>query len=121
MRKSRLDCIYINFSIVSLCAYCQHVSFSDHYLVSLFKLPDSDKGPSLWQLSADILTNQDFVDFMNCQFLLFDYKNPVDSWERLKLRAQHKVQDLSKFRMKQQKCEVTTLRTTLKYINKHIF
>ncbi len=48
MHKSRLDCIYINFSIISLSGYCQHVPFSDHYLVGLFKLPDSDKGPSLW-------------------------------------------------------------------------
>ena len=70
---------------------------------------------------ADMLANQDFVDFMNYQFLLFHYKNPVDSWEGLKLQAQHRVQNLSKFQMKQQKHEVTALHTTLKYINKHIF
>ncbi len=68
-----------------------------------------------------MLANQEFVDFMNCQFLLFDYKNPVDNWERLKLRAQHKVQNLSKFRMKQQKHEISTLCSTLKYINKQFF
>ena len=67
--------------MISLHGYCQHISFSDHYLVGLFKLPDSNKGPSLWRLSADMLVNQDFVDYMNCQFLLFDYKNPVNSWE----------------------------------------
>ncbi len=119
--KSRLNHIYINFLMDSLHGYCQYVSFSDHYLVSLFKLPDSDKGLVLWRLSSDMLANQGFVDYMNCQLLFFDYKNPVDSWERLKLCAQHKVQNLSKFRLKQQKYEISALHSTLKYINKQIF
>lgn len=46
--KSHLDCIYTNFSIPTAHGYSQYVSFSDHYLVGMYILPDKDIGPKLW-------------------------------------------------------------------------
>ena len=44
-RKSRLDRIYFNFSTQKLRGSTRHVSFSDHYLVEAYRLPDLDTGP----------------------------------------------------------------------------
>ena len=54
-RKSRLDCIYLNFALPKVRGYSNHVSFSDYYLVGLYYLPDQDKGPGLWRLPHDAL------------------------------------------------------------------
>ena len=68
-----------------------------------------------------MLANKDFIDYMNCQFQLFDENNPVDSWEWLKLKAQFKAYNLSKFHLKQFKKEIYGLQSTLKYINNRIY
>ena len=120
-RKSQLNHIYFNYSIESLCGSSHHVSFSDHYLVEAYKLPVTDSGPHLWKLSPDMLSNQNFIDYMNCQFQLFNDKNPITSWENIKLKAQLKVQSLSKFHQKQFNKELHGLCSMLRYINNRIF
>ncbi len=119
--KSWIDCIYFNFPVPKLWGCVRHVSFSDCYLVEAYRLPDADSGPRLWWLPSDMLSNQTFIDYMNCQFQLFDECNPVDTWERIKLRAQLKVQTLSKYQIRQFKNELSGLHSNLRYINRHIF
>ena len=43
--KSQLDRIYVNFGTDKLKAYTSHISFSDHDLVGMFRIPDDDYGP----------------------------------------------------------------------------
>ncbi len=120
-RKSHLDRIYFNYSVKLLCGSSHHISFSDHYLVEAYKLLEIDSGPCLWKLSPDMLSNQNFIDYMNCQFQLFNEKNPITSWENIKLRAQLKVQYLSKFHMKQFYKELHGLCSTLGTLIKEFF
>ncbi len=60
-RKSRLDCIYVNFSHSTLLGYAAHISFSDHYLVGMFQLRPEDSGPKCWRFNADLLLSEAFL------------------------------------------------------------
>ena len=63
-----------------------------------------------------MLANSNFIEYMNCQFQLFDDRSPVDSWECLKLKAQHKAYNLSKFHLRQYRKEINALWSMLHYI-----
>ena len=96
-RKSRIDCIYANCPLDKLKGYSQYMSVSDHYLVGLYKLPDMDKGPKLWCLSEDALSNEHTCQNIDLILNNFNYNDPLNSWEGIKVKVQNTVQVHNKF------------------------
>ncbi len=76
-RKSRLDCIYVNFSHSSLCGYAAHVSFSDHHLVGMFQLQPDDSGPKSWRFNTNLLLSEAFCTQVQLCCDNFDKKNSI--------------------------------------------
>ncbi len=44
----------------------------------------SDVGPKPWHLSADLLENEDFLTAVWDRLQLFNDKDPIVSWEKIK-------------------------------------
>ena len=116
-RKSRLDRNYANIGWENQHGFSHSVSCSDHYLVGMYSLPSSTRGPTLWQFTEDLLSDQSFVTAIQHRILEFHYDNPVDSWENLKTSVQTFAQRKTKFRLKQRLRTLRSLRVTLRYIN----
>lgn len=90
-------------------------------MVGLYYLPDQNRGLGLWRLLCDTLQS-DFV-CQNIELLLanFDSKDPLSSWENIKVKVQGLIQYRTKFRYQQAKRELASLRTSLRWINKSIY
>ncbi len=58
--KSHLDRIYVNFGTDKLKVYTSHISFSDHDLVGMFRIPDDDYRPKQWRFNSDTLLDKTF-------------------------------------------------------------
>ena len=121
MRKSCLDCIYLNFQVPNTHGYSHHVSFSDHYLVGIYHLPDTDHGPKLWRMLSDSLSCNLVVQQIQLIIDCFEKKNLITSWENLKVKVQQVIQQNTKFHQRQLQQEIKGLHHTLKYINLRIF
>ena len=120
-QKCRLDRIYLNFPMPRCRGFSQHVSFSDHYLVGTYFLPDEDKGPALWRMLEDTLSSE-FV-CQNIELILsnFSFHNPINDWESVKVKIQEIIQKGMKYKHKQIEQELISLRASLCYINRCIF
>lgn len=99
-RKSRLDRIYVNYLSPHLWGYSQHVSFSDHYLVGICLLCLVDMGLHSWHFLVDMLDDPDYCAQIKLILALFDYKNPVNSWEKIKIKIQSLSQQMTVFRQR---------------------
>ena len=108
-RKSKLDRISLNFEMNNTRGYSKHSSILDHYLVSLYQLPDKDKGPKLWRLPDDALNNPQICTCIDLTLSNFNYQQPLSSWEDIKVKVQTLVQSCTKFRQKQIKQELKGL------------
>ena len=51
----------------------------------------------------------------------FSFQDPINDWESVKVKIQETIQKGIKFRCKQVDHELTSLRTSLRYINRCIF
>ena len=120
-RKSRINCIYVNCSLDKLKGYSQYMSVSDHYLVGLYKLPNMDKGPKLWHLPEDALSNEHTCQNVDLILSNFNYNDLLNSWEGTKVKIQNAVQTCNKFCQKQIQQELAGLKSSLHLINKRIF
>ncbi len=120
-RKSRIDHIYANCPLDKLKGYSQYISVSDHYLVGLYKLPDKDKGPKLWHLPEDALSNKCTCQNIDLILNNFNYNDPLNSWEGIKVKVQNTVQVHNKFCQKQIQQELAGLKSSLRLINQRIF
>ena len=120
-RKSRLDRIYLNFEMNNTRGYSQHSSISDHYLVSLYQLPDKDKGPKLWRLLDDALNNSQTCMCIDLTLSNFNYQQPLSSWEDIKVKLQTLVQLCTKFRQKQIKQDLKGMQMSLRCVNKLLY
>ncbi len=116
--KSRLDRIYFNYHNDNIYAFSRHVSFSDHYLVGTFLLPNEDQGPAQWQFLADLLQDTAAVTVIQQLLLNFDYKDPIENWEVLKSCIQTFCSTCTHFHQKQSRIELQALHEMLKFINK---
>ncbi len=119
--KSRLDRIYLNFPMPRCQGFSQHVLFSDYYMVGTYSLPNKDKGPPLWRMPEGALSSE-FVT-QNIELILsnFSFHDPINDWESVKVKIQETIQKGTKFRHKQVDQELTSLRMSLRYINRCIF
>ncbi len=119
--KSRLDRIYINYTSPCLWGYSQYVSFSDHYLVGLCLQHPADVGPHPWHFLVDMLGDSDYCAQIDLILALFDWNNPLESWETIKIKIQSLSQHKTAFRQRQRLQEWQSLKNTVCQINKCIY
>ncbi len=120
-RKSQIDHIYTNILNESLCGYAAPCSLSDHYLIGVFTVSKESLGPKQWRFPLDLLLDNMFMQQICLVLENFDKKDPVASWEVIKLKIQGLSQKVIRFRQNQVRCEIVALKATLKKINKRIF
>ena len=63
-------------------------SFSNHYLVGLCLLKPVDMGPKPWRFPSDLLSDEAFCAQVELILSGFDKKDPMVSWEKIKLKVQ---------------------------------
>ncbi len=73
------------------------VSFSDIYLVSMFCVPDSDRGLQHWKFPSDLLLCDDFNTAIRLLCDLFDTSQAIQSWDNFKLKVQQISQIILSF------------------------
>ena len=120
-RKSHLDHIYMNFDNKLLHGYCSPIFISDHYLVGMFSLPDTAQGPKQWRFPNDLLLDVSFNQQVHLTLENFDKDNPLESWERIKLKVQCLSQRMTVLRQRQAQHEISSLCSILSEVNKRIF
>ncbi len=95
-RKSQLDRVYVNFSHHRV-GFAQHVSYSDHYLVSLFLPKHSDVGPRPWRFLNDLLLDESFSLQIELILQGHNQSDPTNLWELIKNKIQVVSQNATQF------------------------
>ncbi len=105
----------------ALSGYAVPCTISDYYLVGLFAFSEMAQGPKQWKFPSDLLLENNVVQQIKLILGNFDKNNPVDSWELIKLKIQAISQCATRYCQKQARCEINSLRQTLKKINSKIY
>ena len=101
--------------------YSQHVLFSDHYLIGLCLQHPADVGLHPWCFLVDILGDSDYCAQIDLILASFDWNNPLESWEIIKIKIQSLSRHKTAFRQRQRSQEWQSLKNTLCQINKCIY
>ena len=118
--KSRIDWCYTNFKN-NWVGYATLACFSDHYMVGLFVPPPDEVGPRPWHFPSDLLEDNKFVQQIELVLSGFNIKNPLLSWDIIKAKIQDLARYTTCFRQKQAQLELSSLKKTLKEVNKIIY
>ena len=100
------------------------VTGSDHKSVScLISTEEFQRGKSYWKLNTALLTDNEYINFMNSEldnFMSLDIPDPIDRFEYLKIFVKSKSIAYSKERSKENNIRRTVLQATIQFCNKKL-
>ena len=122
----RLDYIFIHSDFIPALIKTSHsfVTGSDHKSVScLISTEEFQRGKSYWKLNTALLTDNEYINFMNSEldnFMTLDIPDPIDRFEYLKIFVKTKSIAYSKERSKENNIRHTVLQATIQSCNKKL-
>ncbi len=96
-------------------------ALSDHQMVVVSPLLDTNKGPGMWCFPDDLLDDTEYVNKVRNVILQGNNLDPQSGWDLLKSQLKTFTQTYTKFCCKQHKAELSSLQGLLHLINKRIY